>query len=282
MPLAVARPGIHSGAMSIWLRVTDGPGSGEEVELGQQLVIGRDADVGLTLDDPGISRRHAELRSEGSTAVLEDLDSSNGTYVNGERLETPRRLRGGDLIQLGASTIELDAGTTETEVISSPPTEVAPPPSAPVREPPVSREPPPPVRREPPAPREPEPAPLQPAEATGGGINWQAIAAVVLGPLSILLLLVGSGAAFYAALPCGILAIALASVGKRQADSGAGMRGIAVAGQVAGVVGTILAALVILVLIAVSAATDIAADNLADLIDEVEAEVRNEVDSQTP
>jgi pSer/pThr/pTyr-binding forkhead associated (FHA) protein len=268
--------------MSIWLRVTGGPAGGEEIELGQRLVIGRDPDVDLALDDPGISRRHAELRAEGSTAVVEDLDSSNGTYVNGELLDSPRRLRSGDLIQLGESTIEVDAGTTETEVIGSPATEVAPPPPAPVRDAPVRREPLPPVRRRPPPPPDREPAPLQQPEARNGGPNWQAIAAVILGPLSILLLVAGSGAAFYAALPCGISAIALASVGKRQAESGAGMRGVAVAGQVAGIVGTILATLVILVLIAVSAATDIAADNLADLIDDVEAEIRDEVDSQAP
>lgn len=265
--------------MAIWVRVTEGPGAGQEVEVGEGLVVGRDADADLTIEDPGVSRRHLRLRAEGVTAIVEDLDSSNGTYVNGEQIAEPRRLRSGDLVQAGESTLEIDAGTTETELIDDPAaTELRPPP--------------PPVRREPEAPRRaPEPPPARPTPAgvpepeiagEDGGLNWQAIAAVVLGPLSVLLLLFGSGVAFYVALPCGILAIALGSAAKRRARTGAGMQGVAVAGQVAGIVGTILATLVVLVLIGVGVATDIAADNLADLVDEVEAEIRNEVGGQVP
>ncbi len=255
---------------------------------------GRDPDVDLTLDDPGVSRRHASLRAEGQTAIVTDLDSSNGTFVNGEPVTTPLRLRGGDRVQIGASTLEIDTGTTETEMIDSPtPTEVGAPPPVPARppgpaEPAPARSEPPPPRREPiPYPDERTAGPAQPrqqepAGGASGGFSWPAVAAALLGPLSILLLLLGSGAAFYAALPFGIIAIALATVGKRQAHSGAGMRGVAVLGQVTGLIGTILAALVILVLIAVSAATDVAADNLPDLIDEVEDEIRGQVESNAP
>jgi hypothetical protein len=114
-------------------------------------------------------------------------------------------------------------------------------------------------------------------------VNWQAIAAVLLGPLSIALLAFGAGVLFYVSLPAAVAAIGLGSAGKRRSDDrGDSMRGFAVAGQVFGIVGTILAAIVILVLIAVSAATDIAADSLGSLIDEIRAEIEGEIDSALP
>lgn len=245
------------------LRAVEGPIEGHEIEVGHELTLGRDSGVGLDAD-VGVSRQHARLRDEGGELVVEDLDSSNGTFINGEPVTEPRVLREGDLLQIGSSAfeVELDPGAAETEAIAfDPATAPAPIPPAPTR------------RRPPPA-AEPEPA-------GGGGVqldagNWPALTAIVLGPLSLLLLLAGGGVLFYAALPVGIAAIALGSVGKRRADAGAGMRGVAVAGQVFGVIGTILAAIAILVLIAVGVATDLAADNLNDLIDDVEQEIRSQ------
>lgn len=67
-------------------------------------VIGRAADCALVLEDDGISRRHAELRSAGSEWVLVDLGSKNGTFANGVSVRE-RLLRPGDRIQLGRATI---------------------------------------------------------------------------------------------------------------------------------------------------------------------------------
>lgn len=76
-------------------------------ELGQVLALtesaytfGRSAESDLWVNDTGMSRRHARLVRDGDGYVLEDLESANGTFVQGERV-TQRRLRDGDTIQLG-------------------------------------------------------------------------------------------------------------------------------------------------------------------------------------
>lgn len=67
-------------------------------------VLGRDASADLPVDDPGVSRRHAELRisSDGPhlQVVLRDLGSTNGTYLNGEQVGS-EELRSGDRITIG-------------------------------------------------------------------------------------------------------------------------------------------------------------------------------------
>jgi pSer/pThr/pTyr-binding forkhead associated (FHA) protein len=71
---------------------------------GPVTVIGRSSACDLPLDDASASRRHAELRRRGANTVLVDLDSTNGTLVNGRRVrEAP--LRTGDRITIGTTTI---------------------------------------------------------------------------------------------------------------------------------------------------------------------------------
>jgi hypothetical protein len=67
-------------------------------------VIGRSKDCDVHLDDPNISRRHAELRHEGSTYWLVDLDSTNGTEVNGRR-QKRAKLEHGDTLRLGSTEL---------------------------------------------------------------------------------------------------------------------------------------------------------------------------------
>ena len=58
----------------------------------------------MVLDEPGVSRRHAAIRGDASGYWLSDLDSRNGTFVNGERLGAQqRRLRAFDRIELGGT-----------------------------------------------------------------------------------------------------------------------------------------------------------------------------------
>lgn len=66
------------------------------------LTIGRDSANGIQLHDTEVSRRHAEVRRTGATFTLTDLASSNGTYVNGEKI-TVRELANGDELQLGGT-----------------------------------------------------------------------------------------------------------------------------------------------------------------------------------
>jgi diguanylate cyclase (GGDEF)-like protein len=79
---------------------------GTHVLLDRPVTIGRDPRAELPLEDDGISRRHCRVFSEDTLFFLEDLGSTNGTLLNGERIEGPRRLRAGDRIYLGACVVK--------------------------------------------------------------------------------------------------------------------------------------------------------------------------------
>ncbi len=75
--------------------------------------LGREAGNTIQLHDTEVSRRHAEIRITGTTCVLNDLESSNGTFVNGKRMKT-HELRSGDHVQFGR-TLLLFTGATEED-----------------------------------------------------------------------------------------------------------------------------------------------------------------------
>lgn len=86
--------------------VVSGPDAGLHVELdGDRTVVGRAAGVDVQIEDRGVSSRHLKLYEESSAIWVEDLDSSNGTYVNGDRIEGPRELLEGDTIGIGRDTL---------------------------------------------------------------------------------------------------------------------------------------------------------------------------------
>jgi hypothetical protein len=82
-------------------------------------VIGRGADASVWLDATGVSRHHARILIDGGEATLEDLGSKNGTYVAGERVTHPRRLRDGDQIRLGSVvlTFQVPRVSVATETV---------------------------------------------------------------------------------------------------------------------------------------------------------------------
>ncbi|MFN2528207.1 MAG: FHA domain-containing protein [Candidatus Baltobacteraceae bacterium] len=69
------------------------------------LVVGRATDADLLLMDPEVSRRHARFESEGEAVFITDLQSSNGTTLNGQRIRESREVRPGDRIDIGAARI---------------------------------------------------------------------------------------------------------------------------------------------------------------------------------
>ncbi len=69
---------------------------------GPGLLIGRDTDCAHRIDDLGVSRRHARIDRAGNACTLSDLQSTNGTFVNGRRVRSPLRLQPGDLVSIGA------------------------------------------------------------------------------------------------------------------------------------------------------------------------------------
>ena len=103
--------------MALVLIIKEGADAGREIPLISETTIGRDESADLVLADAGISRTHAKVTPEGNSAIIEDLGSSNGTFVNGERVEDPRRLRDGDELQLGNAIVAFASGTDETELI---------------------------------------------------------------------------------------------------------------------------------------------------------------------
>jgi hypothetical protein len=85
---------------------------------GDQLIIGRDAASGVAISDAEVSRKHARLNFQGGKFVIEDLGSTNGTFVNGQRLSTSAVLKPGDVVSLGEQIVLMyeglssDAGST--------------------------------------------------------------------------------------------------------------------------------------------------------------------------
>ena len=76
--------------------------SGQVFPLGFEVVtIGRHEDNIVVLPDPNVSRHHAEIRREGTSFLVTDLESANGTLVNGVRLTAPHALRHGERITIG-------------------------------------------------------------------------------------------------------------------------------------------------------------------------------------
>jgi hypothetical protein len=91
---------------------------------GDQIVIGREAGMGIALQDPASSRRHALVSWRGGQFVIEDLGSTNGTFVNGVQITAPQVLNPGDSIGIGQTALVFH--TTETQMDSQ-----LPPPQAP-------------------------------------------------------------------------------------------------------------------------------------------------------
>jgi hypothetical protein len=84
--------------------------SGERVPVGSRpVVIGRLPECAITLTDSNVSRRHSEVRSSGSGYVVVDLGSTNGTKVNGARIQGEQLLRDGDIVSLGSTHLRFEA-----------------------------------------------------------------------------------------------------------------------------------------------------------------------------
>jgi predicted component of type VI protein secretion system len=90
----------------IWL--TGDEGEPRSVALsGGRTVVGRDPDADIHIDDEAVSWNHLEIESRGGVLLATDLDSRNGTALNGEPLDRPRRLRDGDTLIVGGHRLEL-------------------------------------------------------------------------------------------------------------------------------------------------------------------------------
>jgi pSer/pThr/pTyr-binding forkhead associated (FHA) protein len=187
--------------MTELLFIEQAPSEGAQYPLEPGSTIGREG-CDIVLSDPDVSRRHAAIQVVGTEVSIEDLGSTNGTYVNGQRIDSRHRLGDGDEVQIGSVVLRLRAPASATRLVETPTgatrlsqtttlrpsgepepsaTEQAPMPEpfapepapvaeqAPMPEPPVLHPPAPePPAPEPPAP-EPAPAPEPPAARPAGG-----------------------------------------------------------------------------------------------------------------
>lgn len=99
------------------------------VKLGDRLVtkyrgqgettIGRDPGCELMLDNLGVSRRHAQLREIGDRYIIEDMNSTNGVFVEGRRISAAAQINPGDEIKIGKFTLTLERAAHETAAASA-------------------------------------------------------------------------------------------------------------------------------------------------------------------
>ncbi|HET7770818.1 MAG TPA: FHA domain-containing protein [Chloroflexota bacterium] len=81
----------------------DGP-VGRVIPIDRPLVIGRRAECDVVLQDDAVSGRHARISWDTESWQVEDLESTNGTFVNGRRVAVPVRLKTGDAVRTGNAT----------------------------------------------------------------------------------------------------------------------------------------------------------------------------------
>lgn len=89
------------------LEVVEGPGAGRQTRLAGAVEVGRDPSAGMVLEDDLVSRHHVRVIPEPGGALVEDLGSLNGTFVNGQEVHAPTRMRPGDHVLVGVTVLEL-------------------------------------------------------------------------------------------------------------------------------------------------------------------------------
>lgn len=94
------------------LVAVNGPRMGARWELGALMSLGRDAECEIALPDASVSRRHAQIVRQASGYFVSDLESSNGTQLNGQPVEEPTRVQAGDIIRVGE--VELRCEVVQT------------------------------------------------------------------------------------------------------------------------------------------------------------------------
>jgi len=105
------------------LTMRSGPTPGKTYQLDQEeTIVGRDLANDIAISDPEVSRRHARFMRKDENFLIEDLGSTNGTFLNGERISSPQQLRSGDVITLGENVVmvfEKSSYDPDATVVSS-------------------------------------------------------------------------------------------------------------------------------------------------------------------
>ncbi len=80
--------------------------AGREIEVRRTIVVGRGEAADVTFDDDFASERHARFENQGGALFVDDLGSTNGTFVNGERIAERTGLVSGDAVRVGSTIME--------------------------------------------------------------------------------------------------------------------------------------------------------------------------------
>jgi putative serine protease PepD len=194
------------------LTIKSGAGAGKTVQVeGTEFTIGREAGVDLVLADGKASRRHAALRVlPDGRATLYDLGSSNGTFVNGQRIQSTL-LQGGEQIQIGDTVLLADGAPTAPSpsvpaaaaAVAQPPA-AAPPQPMPPTEPLTPGTPPPPAQQQPAAgftPPSPQPVVQRPSRTQSAiqriMLQRAVNRATIIGIVAIVLVVIVGGLAAF-------------------------------------------------------------------------------------
>jgi pSer/pThr/pTyr-binding forkhead associated (FHA) protein len=104
-----AAPRRGDGRGSLRLRVIDPPERrGQTIDIGDEVTVGRAGGCGIVLDDDTyVSQLHARLFRQQQDTFVEDLGSTNGTFLNGSPVTVATRLRKGDQVQFGQTVCEV-------------------------------------------------------------------------------------------------------------------------------------------------------------------------------
>jgi pSer/pThr/pTyr-binding forkhead associated (FHA) protein len=89
------------------LAVIEGPLKGKTYGLGEELTIGRAEKCHVVVDDTYVSQVHARFYANGDSYFIEDLGSTNGTYLNRRRITDPEELSRGDRVKIGKTVLEM-------------------------------------------------------------------------------------------------------------------------------------------------------------------------------
>jgi pSer/pThr/pTyr-binding forkhead associated (FHA) protein len=109
-PVAAARPraGTAATPAQLRLKVVEGDTKGKTYDLGDELTVGRAAGCQVALaDDTFVSQLHARLFRKEGRYFVEDLGSTNGTFLNRKQVSAPVALRRGDRLQVGKTVFEV-------------------------------------------------------------------------------------------------------------------------------------------------------------------------------
>ena len=94
--------------MDLVLEIVEGPDAGRQIALRGPVVLGRDQSADVVLEDGQTSRRHARVTPSASGGiVVEDLESTNGTFVNHDEVHSPVELAPGDELLVGVTVMQL-------------------------------------------------------------------------------------------------------------------------------------------------------------------------------